>query len=404
MGFIIDKRLESRIGRLGFTVRLALFFGAYFFVVGIQVPYLPLWLSGRGLTASEIGLVASAPMALRIVVPPAVAFLADRAGRHRHVVIGLAWAGLAGLVALASAHGLWPILLLTAMHALCWSSIMPLTETVAVSGVRRAGLDYGRMRLWGSLSFIAASFMGGLLIGRFGTETAIWLLLAGAFSVAVAAHLLPHDHAARSGGVQVGRPRLSLAGVKGLVGAPWFPPFLLAVGSIQAAHSVFYTFGTLHWQAQGIPAAWAGGLWTIGVAVEVALFAWSARIAASIGPLGLIGVGATASLVRWLAMAFDPPLAALIGLQALHGLSYGATHLGAVHFLARHVPEDQAGTAQAMYASATSAMMTMATFLAGYLYASVAGRAYLAMAALACCGLIAGWSLSRRIAGSAAAQ
>lgn len=400
---MVEKLRQTSPGRFGFAVRVALFFGAYFFVVGIHVPYLPLWLNGRGLTASEIGLVASAPMALRILVPPVMAFLADRAGRHREVVISLAWAGLGCLALLASAHGLLPILLLTLLHALCWSSIMPLTETVAVSGVRRSGLDYGRMRLWGSLSFIAASFIGGVLISRFGTEVAIWMLMAGALGVAMAAHLMPRGETRASGDeahLQTAQPPdgkapVRLAEILGLVRAPWFVTFLLAVGSIQGAHAVFYTFGTLHWQRQGIPAAWAGGLWTIGVAVEVALFAWSGLAAARIGALGLICAGACASLVRWLAMALDPPLAMLVGLQALHGLTYGATHLGAIHFLARRVPERQAGTAQAIYAAAISGMMTMATFMAGYLYTWVAGRAYLAMAALACCGLVAVLSLWR---------
>ena len=56
---------------------------------------------------------------------------------------------------------------------------MPLTETVAMSGVRAAGLDYGRMRLWGSLSFIAASFCGGWVVERLGPGAVIWLIVVG---------------------------------------------------------------------------------------------------------------------------------------------------------------------------------------------------------------------------------
>ena len=39
--------------------------------------------------------------------------------------------------------------------------MMPLTETIAVAGVKADGLDYGRMRLWGSLAFIGVGFLGG---------------------------------------------------------------------------------------------------------------------------------------------------------------------------------------------------------------------------------------------------
>ena len=54
----------------------------------------------------------------------------------------------------------------------------PLIETVAVAGIRSGALDYGRVRLWGSLSFIVASLGSGLLIGTLGAETVLPLLLA----------------------------------------------------------------------------------------------------------------------------------------------------------------------------------------------------------------------------------
>jgi MFS transporter, PPP family, 3-phenylpropionic acid transporter len=112
-------------------------------------------------------------------VTPIIAFAADRAGDHRKFLIGLSWAGLAGLVALALSRGFWPILAWTTVFALAWTTILPLSETVAMSGVKAAGLDYGRMRLWGSLSFIAASFLGGWVVARLGAPSAIWLVAAG---------------------------------------------------------------------------------------------------------------------------------------------------------------------------------------------------------------------------------
>ena len=64
--------------------------------------------------------------------------------------------------------GFWQMLLATLLLAFNWTTIMPLIEAVAVSGVRSAGLDYGRVRLWGSGSFILASVGAGLVIGQFG--------------------------------------------------------------------------------------------------------------------------------------------------------------------------------------------------------------------------------------------
>jgi len=95
-------------------------------------------------------------------------------------------------------------------------------------------------------------------------------------------------------------------------------------------------------------------------------------------------------VLRWLVMAFDPPLAVLIPLQTLHGLTYGASHLGAILFLGRAVPPAVAGTAQALYATmAAGIVMGAATLSAGPLYERFQGRAYLAALALASAGLVA---------------
>ena len=267
---------------------------------------------------------------------------------------------------------------------------MPLTETVAMSGVKAAGLDYGRMRVWGSLSFIAASLVGGWVVERLGAGSAIWLVVAGAALTTAAAHALARPIGLGRLKAATSPPRLSLAEAVGLLGSRTFLIFLVAAGLVQAAHAVFYTFGTLHWRDLGLSTGWSGALWAISIVAEVALFAYSAAVVRRIGPVELIALGAGAAVVRWLAMGFDPPLALLVPLQVLHALTFGATHVGAMHFIGRAVPQVQAGTAQALYASVTGGIaMGGAMLLAGPLYAAYAGRAYWAMAALAAVGLIA---------------
>ena len=164
----------ARLAR-AFGMRVALFYGALFVVYGMHVPYTPVWLNGRGLTAAEISTIMAGPFFLRLFISPGIAMAADRTGRHRLVLIGLSWASLAIVLVLSQAAGFWPILLLMVPLIVVFTTIMPLTETVAVSGVRHAGLDYGRMRLWGSLTFVAAIFAGGFAVARWGSDAGIWL-------------------------------------------------------------------------------------------------------------------------------------------------------------------------------------------------------------------------------------
>jgi len=167
------------------------------------------------------------------------------------------------------------------------------------------------------------------------------------------------------------------------------PAFLAiaAAGSlIQASHAVYYGFSSLDWTAKGFDGITIGVLWALGVAAEIVLFAFAARLPQAFGPVTLIAIGAAGGLVRWSAMVLDPPLALLAPLQLLHALSFGATHLGTMAYLSRSAPEGSRAAAQGDIATANSLMMAAASALAGVLYGASGSLAYAAMAALATAG------------------
>lgn len=372
-----------------FAVRLALFYAAYFTILGFYLPYLPVWLAWRGMTPAEIGMLTAAPLFLRVVATPLITFWADVRGDHRETMIIGTWIGLGAATALSIAYGFWPILGLILIFQSTNQSVLPLAEATALSGVRTYGLDYGRIRLWGSVTFIVANLAGGLFLAWFGGGVVI-MLVVGAVAAAVgAAHTLPRrarsPEAADAGGTAKRRIRVRDLGT--LVTTPWFVLLMAASGCIQASHAVYYAFSAIHWRALGISDGWIGGLWALGVVAEVGLFAISARLLRWIGATGLVVVGGLAGIVRWAAMAFDPPFATLIVLQTLHALTFGATFLGVLHVLQGSVPEEQSGSAQGLHASlAPGIIMGSVTILAGQIYAPLGALSYLVMAGMSVLG------------------
>jgi PPP family 3-phenylpropionic acid transporter len=130
---------------------------------------------------------------------------------------------------------------------------------------------------------------------------------------------------------------------------------------------------------------------------EIALFAGSARL--SMDPSVLLYAGAAGAVLRWGAMAFDPPLVLLPMLQCLHALSFGATHLGALGFVARVAPAGLGASAQGYLAVALALVMAAAMGISGELYARWDSRAYAAMALFAAIGglfMVAGRALNSR--------
>src|SRR4051794_18662403 len=147
------------------AVRLGAFYAAVFLVVGIQLPFWPVWLAGRGLDPQQIAFVFAAAIWAKVFTTPIIGAVADRLGGGRAVMVALAATVLVGYAALWPAGGFWPILALNLVAGVAQSSLMPLGDSITLAGVRSDGLDYGRVRVWGSVSFILAAVASGWLLG-----------------------------------------------------------------------------------------------------------------------------------------------------------------------------------------------------------------------------------------------
>ena len=349
-----------RVARLSFAWRLGFLYAALFLVVGCYLPYLPVWLSWRRLDADQIAVLLAAPLFTRILFTPAISFVADRLGDRRKILIGLTWGSLISFCSVGRGRLPGHSLLATVLLAINWTTIMPLIETVAVSGIRFRALDYGRVRLWGSISFIVASLGAGLVIGRIGPGVVMPLLVAATALMILGVHLLPRELTESAWKGTPALRGLKLKDAVDLFRAPLFLLFLLAASLVQAGHALYYSFGSLHWRAQGIPDGAIGALWSVGVVAEVAMFAVSGRVIAYCGAARLLMLAGLAATLRWAFTAVDPPLLATALLQTLHAMSFGAAHLAAIHFMTHAVPLDRAATAQGLYAAVVAGLVSIA--------------------------------------------
>ncbi len=360
--------------------RYAAFYGAVFLAVGIYQPFWPVFLKSRGLSAAEIGLVFALASWIRIATGPAIAQIADRSGRAKATLVVVAALCLAIFTGFYSAQGFWPILLVMLPAAICFQPMIPLIESQTMAAVQRERLDYGRIRLWGSLTFILGTVGAGALITGREPDLVFFLVLGALALTLLAALALPAALARRPDGTSLNPLRLLRDGR--------FLLFLGAASLIQASHAVYYGFSALHWQAAGLSEATIGLLWAEGVAVEVLLFAFSGAVAARAGPAVLLALAALAGILRWTLLATSTDLGLLIAVQALHALTFGAAHLGAMHFIARAAPPGLGATAQSLYSAVSGGVaMGLAMLLAGALYDAAAGQAFLAMTALSTAGL-----------------
>jgi PPP family 3-phenylpropionic acid transporter len=371
------------------AIRISLFYVAVFAVVGVQLPFWPVFLAGRGADATEIGVILALPLLVKLVANPIAGIVADRLGSRRAVMTGLAAAALAAFSLFGLVEGFWRLAAVTLLAAAAFSPLIPLGENLAVRIAHERGLDYGRLRLWGSLAFIAAALGTGEVIGGRGPDGALLLVLGFAALTLLGCILLPQTEA----------PAAREAPWR-LLGDRPLLLVLLAATLVQASHSAYYVAGTLHWRALGHSSATIAWLWAEGVVAEIVLFWFGAGLVQRLGPLGLLALGGAAGLVRWAGTAATESLAMLAILQALHALTFGAAHLGVMHFLQRRVPASLSATGQALYSTLSGIGFGIGMAVAGALYDWGPWLAWGTMAAMATLGAL----LALRLASARAAR
>lgn len=347
---------------------------AYFGSIALGL-FMPLWFADAGLAPAAIGQILGIASLLRVLSGPGWGNVADRLGRRRPVLIFAASAATACGLGFLATRSYWPLLLIASVMAIVSSAINPLLDSLALSLAREGRMEYGPVRAVGSASYMIATAAVGWLLSRVGTWLMPWFLMVGYGLSAVFGFILPEAQT---------RP----AAPHPLAGLLLFrnPAFRLALASsalIQGAHAGYYAFGAIYWRGQGISDTVIGLLIAEGVIVEVLLFAKGRRIVERLGPAGLTGCAALASLVRWGVLALAPPLPVLVVVQVLHSGTFAMQHLSAMQLLSRYVPAERAATAQALHtAIGMGAPSGLITLMAGWLYARYGGSMFFAMAAI----------------------
>ncbi len=370
------------------AARFSFYYAAIFLAVGINLPFWPAWLRHRGLDPAEISLILSVGTWIRALANPLIAHFADRSGAHKKIILVSAGGGVIAYALFGLAEGFWPLFAISILASAMFMSLIPLGENLSSRASVEYRFDYGRVRLWGSFTFILASYAAGWVIERTGDAAILWMMIGALAAAFVAGFTLPGPKPRERGPVRF--PALALLRRRD------FLVFIAAVSLLQSSHAMIYLFGTIHWRGAGLTDDVIGALWAEGVIAEIILFAFSGAVVARLGPLRLMLIAAAAGLVRWTILAGTTDLAALIAVQWLHGLTFGAAHLAAMHYILRTIPEQMSATAQALYSGlATGVIMGVTMLVAGNLYERFAGGAFYAMIALSLAGGLAAIVLAR---------
>jgi MFS transporter, PPP family, 3-phenylpropionic acid transporter len=331
----------------------------FFFFVAFGALYtlMPLYLQQRGMSATQIGAIATSGTLMTVVFQPIWGMLCDRFHKQRLVLMGTLFGGaiIAIFYPFTSTYLLF--LVLFAVMAMFHSSGIPIIDSASLSYIQRNGGDYGSLRLWGAIGFAFASWFAGRISGTTGLQIIFWLY-AGAMLVCV---LLARE-------LPLEAKRMTFDMTRGLKTLFRMPRFLMLMigdflifGAIQANNSYYSMF----YVQIGGTVAGVGLSFLIAAGSEAPVMRIAGRVAQRIGGVNCLIIAGLISALRWLFYGFAPSPGLVIGLIFVQGLSVGLYLPAGAQYVREISPKEIQTTALGIYSAMGNGLGSMACTLAG---------------------------------------
>jgi PPP family 3-phenylpropionic acid transporter len=322
----------------------ALFFFAYYGYVGVFSPYGSLYFAGIGMSAAQIGVLMSLAQVMRIFGPNLWGWIADY--RQQRVMVLRLTAGAAAVAfcGLFVADGFTQVLVVMVLFNLFTSAQGPLSEALMLSRMRGDLTHYGRLRLWGSVGFIAAVSVAGTLLDWFGVGLVPWIALALLALVFYASTRMTESDQPVSL-----QPAVALAD---LLRRRDVLAFFVSTFLMIAAHASVYVFYSLYLAQIGYSKTVIGLMWALGVIAEIVFFFWQAPIFRRFGVERLMIAALLLGVLRFIMIGFGAEsLAWLLVAQVLHAATFGVHHSASVATLQRWFSGPLQARGQALFIS-----------------------------------------------------
>lgn len=370
--------------------RLSGFYLFYFASLGAFLPYWSLYLANLGFDAVAIGQLMALMAFTKVISPNVWGWIADRSGERMRIVRIGSFAAALSFAGVFVGDGLWWLALVMMAFSFFWNATLPQFEATTLTHLGAESHRYTRIRIWGSIGFIAAVASLGPLLDRLGTTPLPMVLL-----VLFAAIWLSTLHV--SDRVEP-RPAQDHVRLVEVLRRPAVLALLSVCFLMQASHGPYYTFYSIYLEDYGYSRSLIGQLWALGVVAEVGVFLIMHRLVPVFGLRTLLLASLSFAVLRWLLIAFFiENLAVLAGAQLLHAASFGLYHGVAIQLIHRYFQGRHQGRGQALYSSVSyGAGGALGALYSGFIWDSAGATvAFTIAAALSGLAAVVAWRVLR---------
>jgi hypothetical protein len=238
------------------------------------------------------------------------------------------------------------------VYQLVFMPTLSLTNAIVFHHVGDAQKNFGKIRLWGTIGWIAASWpFYFLLQGKTGASlyaalpSIFWVsgitsfVLAGFSLLALPATPPVRSEGARSAPLEAIR----------LLAIPAFLVLFIVTFLDAVVHQAYFQWTSPFLARAGLPANWIMLAMSIGQIAEIATMAALGMVLARFGWRMTMSIGIAAHAVRFFIYALGDPLWLIVAVNVVHGMAYAFFFAAVYIFVDEKFPRDARASAQALF-------------------------------------------------------
>ena len=361
-----------------------------FAVNGVFLPFWILYLTGvKNLTVLEASSIFSMLYLARFL---GGIFLNPYLLKRYNISLSLKISVIAGIL-LALSYGITNnkiiLTLITFMFGLVYYTVAPFIESLASLFLKEEGIDYGKARTWGSVSFTLVGIAAGGIIGYAGSISLYYILII-LLVLYMIFMFLPQPKLVHTLSVNKGDNRNTGILYSWVLKDKNALLLILVIFLYQLSHTAYNNYNALYLESMNINAKWLSGLiLNISVIAEILFFIFSKKIIGKIKPTQLLVFCGIGAIIRWLMLAIFHNIYVFVVMQTFHAITFAVGHIAFILILNNRFNTEKIIDMQILYTAICYQLsMTIGLYIMGAIWDINSSLVFYVSAGIALVGTI----------------
>lgn len=361
-----------------------------FAVNGVFLPFWILYLTGvKNLTVLEASSIFSMLYLARFL---GGIFLSPYLLKRYNISLSLKISVIAGVL-LAISYGATNstiiLTIITFMFGLVYYTVAPFIESLASLFLKEEGIDYGKARTWGSVSFTLVGIAAGGIIGYAGS-IALYYILIMLLVLYMIFMFLPQPKLVHTLSVNKGDNKNTGRLYSWVLKDKNALLLILVIFLYQLSHTAYNNYNALYLESMNINAKWLSGLiLNISVIAEILFFIFSKKIIGKIKPTQLLVFCGIGAIIRWLMLAIFHNIYVFVVMQTFHAITFAVGHIAFILILNNRFNTEKIIDMQILYTAICYQLsMTIGLYIMGAIWDINSSLVFFVSAVIALIGTV----------------